>query len=132
MGNKIGVIDISRLNNPPEKHELATAKYFSEMGKDITFIEPSNIPQVHRPDIQMDGIEWEIKAPVGKSKRTIEQNFRQAIKQSQSIIFDLRRINVPETECLKQLERHFKTRSDIKRLWIIKINGELVKYSKNG
>ena len=33
-----GIIDISQLNTPPEKHELATAKFFAERGKDIIFI----------------------------------------------------------------------------------------------
>ena len=40
---KIGNIDISRLNNPPNKDEFATAKYFAEQGIDIVFIRPSNI-----------------------------------------------------------------------------------------
>ena len=33
-----GIIDISQLNTPPEKHELETAKYFSKLGKDVVFI----------------------------------------------------------------------------------------------
>ncbi len=122
-----GMIDISQLQIPPEKHELATARYFSEKGKDIVFIRPSNIPKVHRPDILMDGIEWEIKSPQGKAKRTIEQNFRQAIEQSLYIIFDLRRINVPESKCLSQLEKEFNSRH-AKRLLIIKKNGDLVEF----
>ena len=40
----------------------------AELGKDIVFIPP------HRPDIFMDGVEWEIKCPEGNSKRTIENN----------------------------------------------------------
>ena len=128
MADKKGIVDISQLQVPPEKHELATARYFANMGKDVVFLKPSNIPEVHRPDILMGGVEWEIKCPQGKSKRTIEQNFRQAIKQSHSIIFDLRRINVPEKQCIAQLERHFNTRSDIKRLLVIKVNGELLQY----
>ena len=59
-------IDISDLLTPPEKHELNTARYFSEMGKKIKFIRPSNIPEVYRPDFTMDGIEWEMKSPEGK------------------------------------------------------------------
>ena len=72
--NKIGTIDISRLNSPPEKAEFETAKYFAELGKDIVFIDPSDIPNQHTPDIKMDGAEWEIKCPTGDSKRTIENN----------------------------------------------------------
>jgi len=42
-----GKIDISALNTPPEKNELETAKYFAALGKDVTFIRPSSIPNQH-------------------------------------------------------------------------------------
>ena len=103
-----GIIDISQLNTPPEKHELATAKFFAERGKDIIFIMASNIPEVHTPDILMDGLEWEIKSPQGKAKRTIETNFRHAVDQSLYIIFDLRRINLPEKQCTISKRRQRK------------------------
>ncbi|MBE5905020.1 MAG: hypothetical protein E7275_12165 [Pseudobutyrivibrio sp.] len=122
-----GRIDISNLKNPPEKHELATAKYFASLGKDIVFIQPSNIPNVHRPDIVMDGIEWEIKSPQGKSRRTIQKNFCHAIEQSKNIIFDLRRTNLQEDYCISELERQFEIRH-AKRLLVIKKNGVLLKY----
>ena len=66
-----GKIDISALNVPPEKHELETAKYFAGIGKDIVFLKPSSIPNIHTPDILMDGVEWEMKCPSGSSKGTI-------------------------------------------------------------
>jgi len=122
-----GIIDISQLQVPPAKHELATARYFADKGKNVVFIKPSNIPDNHRPDILMDGIEWEVKSPQGKAKRTIELNFRKAIKQSQNIIFDLRRINIPEDRCLSELEAEFNQKH-AKRLLVIKKNGELIEY----
>lgn len=94
--NKTGIIDISQLNTPPEKHELDTAKFFSALGKDVVFLKPSSIPNTHTPDILMDGVEWEMKCPQGNGKRTIEENFRKAVKQSKYIIFDLRLIKIPE------------------------------------
>ena len=121
-----GIIDVSKLNAFPEKHELETAKYFAARGHDIVFLAPSNIPGAHTPDILMDGVEWEIKAPKGKSKRTIEQNFRHAVAQSRYIIFDLRRINAPESQCLSQLYYRFNTKTYVKRLLIIKKNGVLI------
>lgn len=121
-----GRIDISKLKVPPEKHELETARYFAERGYDIEFIPPNNSPKMHTPDIMMDGVAWEIKSPTGKSKRTIEQNLRQAVKQSHNIIFDLRRINLSQSQCLNQLEKQFSLKTYIKRLLIIKNNGELV------
>ncbi len=125
-----GTIDISQLNTPPEPHEFETVKFFSELGKNIVFIRPSSIPNVHRPDILMDGIEWEIKCPEGRKNRTIETNVRTAMKQSQNIIFDLRYIKVSEKQSISQLEYYFKTKPRIRRLMVIKKNLELLEFSK--
>ena len=123
-----GTIDISQLNTPPEKHEFEAAKFYADMSKNIIFLKPSDIPGVHTPDIKMDGLEWELKCPQGDSKRTIEQNFRKAMKQSQYIIFDLRRIKVPEKLCLAQLKEFFDSKKRVKKLLIIRKNGDLLEY----
>ena len=127
-----GRIDISKLKVPPEKHELETARYFAERGYDIEFIPPSHIPEVHRPDIVMSGVEWEIKCPIGKGKNTVVRNMKQAARQSSNIILDLRRIAVPEKQCMTQIENRFNERSNIKRVLVIKKNGELVDISAKG
>lgn len=123
-----GKIDISALNTPPEKNELETAKYFAALGKDVTFIRPSSIPNQHRPDIEMDGLEWEMKAPTGSGKRNIEYNFRKAVAQSKNIIFDLRHVKIPEQQCIAQLEKEFSERPYLNKLYVIKKNGELLVY----
>ena len=125
-----GKIDISKLNVPPEKHEMKAARFFADLGFDIEFIPPSNIPGVHRPDILMQGIEWEIKCPQGKAKRTIEQSYRKAAKQSKFVIFDLRHCPLPETQALSQLQREF-TDKHTKRLLVILKNGSLLEYPQN-
>ena len=125
-----GIIDISKLKNPPEKHELDTAKYFADLGYDIEFIPPSNIPEVHRPNIVMEGIEWEIKSPIGRSRNTISRNIKQATKQSKNIIVDLRRILAPEQQCIQQIEERFLKRHSIKKIIVIKKDGSLFKLSR--
>lgn len=127
---KCGTIDISQLKTPPEKSEFETARYFAERGKNIVFIRPSSIPYQHSPDILMDGIEWEIKCPKGKSKRTIENNMRKALSQSSFVIFDLRYIRLSEKPCITQLKAQFYSRSKLNRLLIIKKNNELIELKK--
>ena len=122
-----GGVDVSNLRIPPEKHERATANYFASLGKDISFIKPSNIKDDHRPDILMDGIEWEVKCPQGSSKRTIERLYRTAAKQSKFIIFDLRRSSLNEANSIKQLEREFIDHKS-KKLLVIKKNGQLIEF----
>lgn len=129
MAEKKGIVDISALTTPPEKHELLTAKFFAEAGKDVVFICSSGIPEAYRPDILMDGVEWEMKAPTGNGKKTIERNMHKAAKQSRFIIFDLRRIGLPEQQCMSQLEREFNERSYLRKLLIITKAGELKEYS---
>ena len=121
-----GKIDISNLDYPPERHEFETAKFFADMGKDIVFLKPSTVKGEHTPDILMDGFEWEIKSPQGSSKRTIENNFRNAVAQSRYIIFDLRRVKLHDNQCTAKLEREFKARKYLKRMLIIKKDGTLI------
>lgn len=90
---KIGKIDVSELNAPPEKHEYETAKYFANRGYNVTFIKPSDIKGARTPDFMMDGMGWETKSPIRYSNSTFEFNFKKAVKQSLYIIFDLRRLS---------------------------------------
>ncbi|MBQ9360510.1 MAG: hypothetical protein IJV16_03435 [Lachnospiraceae bacterium] len=122
---KKGTVDISELDTPPEKHELSAAKYFADLGKDIIFIRPSDSKGIHRPDFLMDGVEWELKSPTGRSKRTIENNFRDAVKQSRYIIFDLRRVQLTDDIAVKKVKMEFSVRKYLKRLLIIHKDGTL-------
>ncbi len=73
-------------------HEkLAVDFLASQLGYDVTFLVPNRRKGVKTPDIVMNGLNWEIKCPKGKSSRTIENNLRLALKQSPYIIIDLRR-----------------------------------------
>ena len=122
---KKGTVDISELDTPPEKHELSAAKYFADLGKDIIFIRPSDSKGIHRPDFLMDGVEWELKSPTGRSKRTIENNFRDAVKKSRYIIFDLRRVQLTDDIAVKKVKMEFSVRKYLKRLLIIHKDGTL-------
>lgn len=123
-----GKIDISALHTPPDEKELKTARYFSNIGKEITFICPSSIPGLRRPDFIMDGIEWEVKCPEGSSKRTIENNIVSAMGQSSYIIIDLRKVKLPEQYCLSQIKINYKIRPRIKRILVITKNLNLIEF----
>lgn len=127
-----GKIDISKLKVPPEKHEFETAKFFSDRGYVVEFIPPSNIPGIHRPDIIMMGIEWEIKCPVGKGRNVISRNIKKAAKQSHHIIFDLRRLEISQDATITELERRFREHQSIKRILIIKKTGDLLDLTTKG
>lgn len=85
-----------------QPHEFNVATILSWTGEDVEFIPTSH---THTPDIRFRGLEWEIKSPIGKSSRTIENNMRLALKQSSNIIIDLSRMKLPEEKCLHEVER---------------------------
>jgi len=126
----IGKIDVTRISKPPEKREFETAKFLSQLGKDIEFIEPSRCKGARTPDIIMDGLKWEIKCPTGKSSRTIENNFRAGLRQSENIILDIRRCKLYENKSIGEIGRQFKLAKKAKRVIIITKKGKILDYAK--
>lgn len=101
----------------PEKHELITANFFTNTGKDVVFLAPSGAKTA---DIVVDGIIWEIKAPKAAGSRTLENALRAALRQSPNIIIDLQRTKMHQRKCVTELTRQFELSKKIKRLLIIK------------
>ena len=121
-----GKIDISELNVPPEKHEYETAKYFANRGLDVVFIGPRYIKGMNNPDFKLAGKIWETKCPMGRSKRTFEDNLRKAAKQSRHVIIDLRRIDSAlEKWCISKMKEQGDTLR-IKTLLSITRDGRLL------
>ncbi len=112
----------------PEPHEILTANFFTGIGKDIEFIRPNLANGVKNPDIKMDGVIWETKSPCGNSKRTIENNFRKAQKQSKNIVFDLRRIKLSEKIAISKIKQEFSLQHGhkIRRIMIITKKHEIL------
>lgn len=125
-----GKIDYSALNIEPYPHELAIAELFSQQGKDVIFLKPSNIPGVYVPDIVVDGTEWEMKSPDGKSERTIRRNLHKASTQSRNIIFDLSRIGIPEDKCIKELKEAFNSSNYIRNMIIVTKSKDMIRLKK--
>lgn len=123
---KRGKVDYSALKNPPEKHERVTANYFADRGFDIYFIKPSSIKGTNSPDFEMGGKIWETKSPIKYSKNSFEDNFKKAVKQSENIIYDLRRLNKgDEAIYIKELRKNSNT-CGIKILLIITRDGRVL------
>jgi hypothetical protein len=114
----------------PEPHELETAKFFRKFVKCIEFIPLSYSKNIRTADIKMGGLLWEIKSPKGSSSRTIENNMRAALKQSQNLIIDLRRIQLSEQKAISQIKYNFKLSEKIRRLLIITKKQELIDMKK--
>ncbi len=121
-----GKIDISELNVPPEKHEYETARYFADRGFNITFIKPGDIKGQNSPDFEMAKRIWETKSPIKFSNSSFEDNYKKAVRQSEYVIFDLRRLKIrDEKKYLARLNRKEKSRK-VRILLVITRDGRLL------
>jgi hypothetical protein len=111
-------------------HENATAVFLTEQGFDVELIPASNIEGVHTPDIKMDGLKWEMKAPLGEGNQLMENTIQRALRQSQNIIIDLRHTKRHQTKCLRELEKQFLNKKDMKRLKVITKSGKTLDFEK--
>ncbi|MBQ9016977.1 hypothetical protein IJ103_01895 [Candidatus Saccharibacteria bacterium] len=115
-----------------ERHEYNTVLFLTNLGYDISLIPPSHIPNVRTPDFTMDGLRWEMKSPKGKSRSTLEHAFQSAAKQSENIIFDLRRIDFPEEKSLCILSRLMTTSKRAKKLGVITKSQKIIWFPFDG
>ena len=113
-------------------HELATVVLLTEMGYDITLIPKSNKCGDRTPDIEMQGLFWEMKCPKGQGKYLIQNTLHKAARQSENVIVDLRRIKIHQTKCLRELEKHFMiTSKRLKRMKIITKTKKIIDFKKS-
>ena len=114
-------------------HEKMTVDFLAtKIGSNVTFLVPERHKGVKTPDIEMNGLRWEIKSPTGKSSRTIENNLRTATKQSPNVIIDLRRIDgrIPTAKLLKEVERQFNLSKSIKYIIVINRQEEYIDFKR--
>lgn len=84
------------------------------------------------PDFIMQGLMWEMKAPIVGTRKTIERSFYCAAMQSGNIVMDLRRIRGDDAEALKTLEKCFLSTRKVRNLCIVTQSGELKFHKKQG
>jgi len=113
-----------------ETHENATVVYFTELGFDIELIKPSRTPGQKSADFIMSGIAWEMKCPMGKSLNTLEHTFKNALKQSENLIFDLRTAGFTSETAIRLLAKRFSESKKCRRMKIISKNEELLEFNK--
>ena len=114
-----------------EKHELLTINFLLlGLGEDIELIVPSSKPGSKTPDFRMCGVSWEMKSPRGKGKYTMRDTIARALRQSENVVIDLRRMKVSSEKCLNELEKIFNGDKRIRRLLVIVNNQKMVDYSR--
>lgn len=123
---KTGSITIQPNPPFPEKHEFETASFLANLGYDIEFITPSKVKNNKTPDIKMENLDWEIKSPISDGKRSIENALRSALKQSENIIFDLRRSKISTEKILSKVNYEINKTNKIKHFLVITKSKQLI------
>ena len=111
----------------PEPHEISAAvlmaKYFKS---DITFIKRNSNGK--SADFKVGNVIWEVKAPKGNGKRTIQNNLRVADDQSPYIILDLRRCKMHVTQAENRVRFELTKANKIKKLLLITKSGTVLDF----
>lgn len=101
----------------PKIHEETAADILANHFKsDVYFIETAS---QGTPDVSIQGIEWEIKSPIGASANNIQKNMREASAQSENIIIDLRRSKLHQTRAVGYINQFVERYKKLKRVLAI-------------
>ncbi len=101
----------------PDKKEMSAAYILLDYFKaDVKFIPRNNC---RTPDLLVNRIGWELKAPTGSGKRNLQHTISRAIKQSQYIIIDARFSKIHISKIKSHLTAEIKKNKQIKRLLLI-------------
>lgn len=102
----------------PRDHEMSAAILLAEHFEcNVIFLRPG---RQRTPDVEVNGVKWEIKSPVGSGKKTMDNNLRSAEKQSSNIVLDLRRTDMNYYKALSRIHAYLKIENHhIKQLKII-------------
>jgi len=93
--------------NKIEVHEIVTANRLHKLGFQVDFIPKVNLPGVTTLDIWLNGAaRWEIKAPLGAAKTTIENQLDRAKLQSDKAILDTFRTPLSDDHVLNDVRRY--------------------------
>lgn len=88
------------------------------------------MPNQRSADMLIDGEMWEMKAPKGDSRWTIERNMRRATRQSGNIIIDLRRCGRSDSKTIPEIKKNYTTLKGLKDVIMINRKGEIVVMNK--
>lgn len=123
---KYHVIIKTNLKNRPKDHEMSASIILANHFKtDIIFLRPTTNKT---PDLDISGVIWELKSPIGNGKYTVQNNLREAKRQSSNIVLDLSRIKMHENRAINQatfIIKHHAVRS-IQQLIIIKKSKKII------
>ena len=107
---------------PPDvniwEHERKTATTLAKAGFNVIFRKASNRFKEQSADCYINGELWELKAPDGKTLKSVERNLKRGRWQSSKIVFDTHRMSgVPDHAILREIRTKIQI---VKRVDVVK------------
>ncbi len=123
--HKLGKITL-QVGAEPTESDIVVANVFARLGYDVEFIAPSRAYRVRTPDINMDGIAWEIKCPTSRKIDKFRQNISSALEQSQNMIIGTFRTKTTDEKIIKFIADYLKDHKKVKRLKVVTKNHQIL------
>lgn len=113
-----------------EDLEKKSTKFLVDYGFTVELIVPSSTAQNKNPDLLLEGKIWELKTPITGSKKTLRRRLKQADKQSENIIIDLRFAKISGEIAINIIKHEASLLNGVRRLIIIGKNEEVLRLEK--
>lgn len=103
-------IPAASVRDAPSEHEVLTALRLAEEGVDVLFRIDSREKGVKNPDVEMNQQVWELKAPTGEGKNTVDSQMKRAGKQAERLVLDLRRSELDDKKSIGDVRQGMQGR----------------------
>lgn len=113
-----------------QDHEFETIKVLLQEDVEINLIPPIQGKGIKTPDFTINSVIWEMKAPEGSGKKTMQNTIQRAGKQSPNVIIDLRRSKMSQERAINELKHHFQLSKRLNKLKIITKEAEILDFLK--
>ena len=129
MEKHVDVIVPKGLKQQPKPHEIEVAWILAKHYKcKIEFIRPIEGYKIKNPDILIMGRIYEIKSPLGNSKKsTVKRQFEKAtLQHAYGLVFDSRMTKLSESYLIASVRYELSLRSRIKKVVFITKRGKII------
>ena len=106
------------IDRPPSAPELSAATILANYFKRDVHFEPRH-GNLKTADFRIGGALWELKSPLGRGKRTIQNNIRKANQQCANIVVDLRFCKINEEQAIQRVRYEVLRMTSIKKVLVI-------------
>ena len=106
------------VDRPPSAPELSAATILANYFKRDVHFEARH-GNLKTADFRIGGALWELKSPLGRGKRTIQNNIRKANQKGANIVVDLRFCKINEEQAIQRVRYEVLRMTSIKNVLVI-------------